>query len=177
MSTAACSLNNSSAKMLEAADACGCVVERARLLLGQRDQVFHRSDRRCRVDHQHVGAGREYRDRGERFDRIVFKRVERRIDRVRDRYHADRVAVGRGVGASFGSDRAAGAAAVVDINLLPQFDAQLCATSRPTTSLLPPGGNGMINRTGRFGYLGRCIRQQCKEQRCAPSLVATTMSA
>src|SRR5262249_50760338 len=34
----------------------------------------------------------------------------------------------------------------------PSFILSCCATSRPTTSLLPPGGNGTISRTGRFGY-------------------------
>src|SRR4029078_3200267 len=33
----------------------------------------------------------------------------------------------------------------------PSWLLSCCATSRPTTSLLPPGGNGTIKRTGRFG--------------------------
>src|SRR5262249_28505912 len=111
--------------MLKTADARRCIVERTRLLLGPRDEIFHRSDRRCRIDHEHVRPRREYRDRSERFDRIIFGGVESRIARVRDRYDAVRVPIGCGVRATLGAVRPAGTAAVVDIDLLSEFYAEL----------------------------------------------------
>ena len=62
-----------------------------------------------------------------------------------------RVAVRCRLGGDVGADHPAGAAAVVDENLLAEFVAELVATMRPTTSLLPPGGNGMISRIERDG--------------------------
>ena len=105
------------------------------------------------IDHQHVRAGGEDGDRRERLDRIVGQLVEPRIDRVRERDDQQRVAVLRRIGRDLGADDAAGAgAAVVDDHLLAEPLAEMrWRSARPTTSLLPPGGNGMISRTGLVG--------------------------
>ena len=115
-------LEQFAAEMLEAADAGRGVIELAGFLLGERQQFLHRFDRQRRIDHQHVRPGGENGNRREGFDRVVFELVERRVDRMRDRYDAERVAVRRRVGAGLGADGAAGAAAIVDIDLLSQLD-------------------------------------------------------
>src|SRR5215471_1383434 len=104
--------------MLEAADARRGVVELARLFL-------RRSNRQSRVNHQHVRSGGEDRYRRERFDGIVFERVKRRVYSMRDRYHAQSVAIRRGAGTGLRANSAPGTRAVVDINLLPQLYAEL----------------------------------------------------
>ena len=85
-------------------------------------------------------------------DRIVGQLVEPRIDRVRERNDQQRVAVRRRLArrARCRSRRRRRRGC----RSPPACRAACRAASpimRPTTSLLPPGGNGMISRTGRFG--------------------------
>ena len=113
------------AEVLEAADAGRGVVQFSRVRLGERKQVLHRLDRRLRIDHQYVRPGGENRNRREGFDRIVFERVQRRVDRMRDRDDAQRIAVGRRHGAGFRAEGGAAAAAVFDVDLLAELRAEM----------------------------------------------------
>ena len=71
---------------------------------------------------------------------------------MRERDDQQRVAVLRRIRHQLGADHAAGAGAVVDDELLAEPLARVaCAIMRPTVSLMPPGGNGMMIRTGLVG--------------------------
>ena len=62
-----------------------------------------------------------------------------------------RVAVGRGVGDRRRAGGAAGAAAVLDHDRLPERFAQRSRISRAMASVEAPGGNGTTMVIGRFG--------------------------
>ena len=114
-------LEQFAAQVLEAADPGRGVVEKARLGLGQIDQLLDCMHRHIGIDGEHIGAGGQARDRDKVFDRIVGFLVDNGIDRVRDRYHHKRIAVGRGFRRDVGSDHAAGAGAIVDEHGLPEL--------------------------------------------------------
>ena len=158
-------LEQLAAEVLEAADAGRGVLQLARLLLGERDQLLDRIHRQAGMDGDHVGPAGENRDRGERLERIVGQLVEPGIDGMRHRDDQDGVAVLRRAGGKLGADHAAGAGAVVDHDLLAQVSrSSWVPIMRPTTSLLPPGGNGMISRTGLFGIILRGDRRGQRQQ-------------
>jgi hypothetical protein len=87
--------------------------------LGVFDEFANRMGGR-RIGHHHdVGNNREQTDRREVVERIVAGgRIERRVDRQIRRAEQERVAVRRRVGRLVGADIAAGAAAVLDDDLL-----------------------------------------------------------
>src|SRR5674536_87562 len=83
------------------------------------------SDVYKRQDRKHVGAATETGDRDKRFGVIVRQFVEPRIDRVRQRDDEQRISVRFRLGGDVRTDRSAGAAAIVDIDLLAQLLAQM----------------------------------------------------
>ena len=112
-------------------------------------------------------------DRRERLDRIVGQLVEPRIDGVRERNDQHRVAVLRRVGGQLGADHAAGAGAVVDDRTACRAAVLSCVPiMRPTTSLMPPGGNGMISRTG-FGSDSPARPRSCSEREGQPTVLSS----
>jgi len=78
------------------------------------------------VDRQHDGRGDRHGDRLEVLERIVGdRRIERRIDHEVRAVDQERVAVGRRLRGAAGADVAAGAADVLDIELLAHLLGQL----------------------------------------------------
>ncbi len=120
-------LEQHGAEMDAAADAGGGVVELARILLGERDQLRDAACRQIRVDQHDQRAGADQADRREVLARIVADvLVERRVDRQRAGPADDQgVAVGRGLGDRPRRGRAAGAGAVLDHDLLAERLAHL----------------------------------------------------
>ena len=82
-------------------------------------------NRQIRIDRKNIGAAAETADRNEGFGVIVRQLVEPGIDRVRQRDDQQRIAVRRRLGGDVGSDRSAGTAAIVDLDLLPERIAQM----------------------------------------------------
>ena len=118
-------LEQFAAQMLKAADAGGRIVEHARLFLGERQQFLDRMHRHGRIDGQHIGAGGDDADRHEVLHRIERLLVDPGVDGVRDGNDQKRVAVGGRLCGEIGADDAAGAAAVIDKDLLAQSLAEL----------------------------------------------------
>ena len=116
--------------------------------LGVIDDVLDRMERRIRRHHQHILAGRHQNDRREIFDRIEFAAWrDGHVRRDELAAEADRVAVRRGLRRRRGADIAAGAGTIFDENRLAPRVESLSVRMRPSVSMLPPGGNGMIRRT------------------------------
>ena len=108
------------AEMDAAADAGGGVIELAGLALGERDQLGDAFRRHRGIDQDRQRAGGDQADGGKILARIVTDiRVERGIDRERaGAAEAERVAVGLRARDLAGRDAAAGAAAILDHDLL-----------------------------------------------------------
>ena len=107
-------------EMLHGAGAGRRVLQLARPRLRQCDEFLDRSDRHRRMHHQQVGADGGKRYRGKIFLCVVWQLADQRRqdgDR-RDVRHHDGVTVGCGPRQEFRRKLAAGAAAVVDDDLL-----------------------------------------------------------
>ena len=90
--------------------------------LRQRNQLPDVAHRQRGMHHQSVRHVSHQRNRREIVDRIVRQRfAHTRVDDMRSRHHADGIAVRRRLGEHRRTQRAAGAAAIVDQDLLPQF--------------------------------------------------------
>lgn len=102
--------------MLRGADADRAVVQLARMTLGIIDQLGQGFWRQLRIDHDHIGHGREQPDRREILQRIVGQLLVERLVRGQRAggAHQQGVAVRGGVRGRRGADIAAGAGAVVD---------------------------------------------------------------
>jgi hypothetical protein len=104
------------------------VGELVRIGLGVGDEIARALDRHLRIHHHHVGHDRHHADRREILVEVVGElRVSRLRDRVMDRSHEKRVAVGRRLRGFRRAERAARAAAVLDHDLLAPFFRQLRA--------------------------------------------------
>ena len=90
---------------------------------------------------QHIGALRQQADRGEILDRVVVELVEPGIDRMGHGDDEQGVAVRRRLRDRLGADHAAGAAAVVDHDLLAEAVAELDGDqrARPRRCCRPAG--------------------------------------
>ncbi len=114
-------------EMIEGAGAGRPVRDRRRRLLADLDQLGERTGGKARMHHDQVRGRGDDADRVEVLARIVAEVLHeagRRPDR-RAGHHQQRVAVGRGLRDRAGRDRAAGAAAVVDDDLLAEDFAHL----------------------------------------------------
>ena len=174
-------LEQLAAQMHERADAGGGILQLARLLLGQSDELLHRLGRQVGVDHRHDRGGGENRDRRESLDRVVGQRVHPRIDRDRDRDDEQRVAVLRRARHQLARDRAACPGLVFDDELLAQPLAQLrrdqtgddvVDTARRERNEDPYRLGGVVLRRDRrrqHQHDARGPQQQCAEPRHGPS--------
>ncbi|MCY1213937.1 hypothetical protein D9M72_257400 [compost metagenome] len=107
--------------------AAGSVVQFAGMLLGVVDQLAHVLRRQAVRHHQQVGGDRHLADRGEVGLGVVRQAgVDIRPDRMRaGGGDQQRIAIGRSLGGHVRADRAAGAGAVVDHDLLAHAGAHL----------------------------------------------------
>ena len=133
-------------------------VEAAGRRLGERDHVGHglRLDRL--VDHQQIGDERGEEDRLEVPDRVVRQiGIERRIHRVGGGVVHDGVAVAIRLGHRRGGDGAAGAAAIVDDELLAPHVAELLEqdAAHRVGAARRRIGNHHLDRPRRIGGLRR----------------------
>ena len=98
------------------AEAGGRHAQRARLRLGQRDQLLYVADRKRFRNHQQQGGAGQQGYRREILFRVVRQLVPEQagIDRERAVDDADRVAIGRGSRNRLGTDEARPAAPVVN---------------------------------------------------------------
>ena len=127
-------------QMQEGADTGRCVLQFAGLALGQRDELLDAVDRQAGIDRDDIRRGYQHGDRGEGFQRIVRQRVEPRIDRAGERYDQQRMAILWRVGNDFAADHAAGAAAIVDDDLL----------AKPLAEMLgDDAGDDVVDAAGR----------------------------
>ena len=155
--------------MLKAADAGRRVVEFARLLLRERDQLLHVVHRQLRIDGKHVRTGRENRNWREGSDRIVVELVERRVHRMRDRDDQQRVAVRRCGGRGLGAEHTAGAAAIVDEHLVPELFGKLVRYQSPDHIVAAAGRKRNDQPYRLVGIFSRCWRGKRQQQRkCTP---------
>ena len=69
--------------MLEAADAGMPILQLAGVFLGEIEQILHRIRRQRGVYHQHVRAGPEHCNGGERFNWIIGQLIEPGVDGMR----------------------------------------------------------------------------------------------
>ena len=113
--------------MRDAAEPDRGIAQDAGLRLRQRDQLAHVLDRQLRRHRQRVGHDSDQADRREILHRVVGELgIDDGVGDVRGRgRHAERVAVGRGLGDRIGADGAAGAGAVLDHDGLPEPLAEL----------------------------------------------------
>ena len=146
-----------------AADTGRAVVDLAGLRLGRGDVVRQRLHRLRRMHHQHVRHRDHLRDRREIAQHVIGQLlVDQMIDRDRAGAEQQRVAVGRRAHHGVDAERVAGAAAVLDIELLAQHLAQVLRdTCARVVSAVPPGAVGTRILTGLFGQ-GACA--------CAPAV-------
>ena len=114
-------------EMRDAAEPYRRIIQNAGLRFRQREQLTHVLHRQLRRHRQRIGHDADHRDRREILDRIVDQLgVDDGVGDVRGgRRHAERVAVGRGLGDRIGADGAAGAGAVLDHDGLPEPFAEL----------------------------------------------------
>jgi len=106
--------------------AAGAVGQRAGLRLGERDHVAQRLRRQARARHHDRGRLDRERHRHEVLERIVRQlRVQGGGDHVRAVGEHERVPVRRRLGDLRGADRAAGAAAILDHELVGELLRQL----------------------------------------------------
>ena len=145
-------LNNSPDMWLDAPIPDDAKLSWSGLDFGIADEIGYRSSRKGPVDHHHI---RHAHDRGDRRDvapelemQLV---VERRVDRLRRRYHQDGVSVGCRINDCLHADIACRAGPVLDDKRLPKPLRQPCPTARAMMSLGPAGANGTMIRTGRDG--------------------------
>ena len=168
------------AEVLQVADAGRGVVELARIVARQRDQVLYRFHRQRRMYHQHHRPADDLRDRREILLRVVGQILAQgHVDGHRPgigQHHG--VTVGWGFRHHVSADAATGAAAVIDQYLLPPHRGQL----------LTQGARNVVERaTRRVGHdnphrfrrerlcLHRrhCAQDQSKRgQRLAPTAIA-----
>ena len=125
------------------------------------------------------GTPADQRHRREVLGRIVRQRlVHRRADRHRAAArHAERVAVGRGLGASRGAD--ASSRRRRDSRSPPACPAvppALAATMRASVSTAPPGAHGTINVTGRCRIVLRQRRMLTQCDRTPATTAAQRMN-
>src|SRR6266850_5335905 len=85
---------------------------------------------------------RDLDDRREVADRIEPELVDARVRRVARRQERQRVAVGWRFDAGLDADQAAGAAPVLDHDLLPERDAELLGDEAPADVTAAAGGEG-----------------------------------
>ena len=114
-------------EVVERAGAGRAVGDGSRGLLADLDQLGQRAGGEARMHDDHVGRGRDQADRIEVLARVVaevLQQARRGPDR-RAGGHQDGVAVGRALGDRARRDRAAGAAAIVDDDLLAERLAHL----------------------------------------------------
>jgi hypothetical protein len=140
-------------------DAEGAVVDLARLLLGERDEVLHGLHRQRRVDDQRMVDGDEAGDRREALDRIIRQLgVEARIDHEGHlRPDQQRVAVGRGLGDVFRRNLVVGAGLVLDDHLLaPSLGEAL--RQRASERIGHAAGRRRNDDCYRFGRIVGCLR-------------------
>ena len=106
-------------------------------------------------------------DRHEILDRIERLLVEPGIDRVRDGNDQKRVAVGRRFCGEIGADHAAGAAAVVDKDLLAEFFAELVGDDAPDHVVAAAGRerDDQADRAARIIVRGRCRRGEQRQRK------------
>ena len=110
------------------------------LRLGERDELLDAVHRQAGIDRDDVRRGDQHGDRREGFQRVVGQRVEPRIDRARERHDQQRVAVLWRVGDDLAADHAAGAAAIVDDDLL----------AKPLAEMLgDDAGDDVVDAAGR----------------------------
>ncbi|MCY1224749.1 hypothetical protein D9M72_369200 [compost metagenome] len=138
------------------------VVELAGPGPGGCDQVLHGLDGAVRLHHQHIGGAAHQHDGSECLLRIERQLpVQARIDRVGDRRHHQRVAVGRALGHRIGADDGAAARLVVDDDWLAQVLAHGDA-HRPRQVV------GAAARGERHHHADRLVGKGCKrrQRRC-----------
>ena len=114
-------------EVIESADAGRSVGNRSCGLLADLDQLGERTGGKARMHRDQVRGGGDQPDRIEVLARViaeVLHQAGRRADR-RAGDHQQRVAIGRGLGDRTGRNRAAGAAAIVDDDLLAERLAHL----------------------------------------------------
>ena len=94
----------------------GAVAQRAGLGLGERDELGNGFDAERRIDHQRVGVDEQVDDRLEILLRIERQALEGElvVDHRLARQHAERIAVGRGLGAGARADVEPAAGPVLD---------------------------------------------------------------
>ena len=131
--------------------------------------------------HQHdQRTGRDQADRREILARVVADiRIERRIDRVRaGAAEAERVAVGRGLRDLARRDRAAGAALVLDHDLLAERLAHLLGDDARHHVVAAAGGvrNDQGDRPRRIVLRRRAGRREQRETEGGDTIFHTTSS-
>ncbi len=145
------------------------IAELSGIGLGVGDQVGHRVERQRRIDHQDDRALGIRRDRRKAFQRVVARVL---VDQRRDHLaagaaHQQRVAVGIAVGDVAGAERVAGAAAVLDEELLAQGRAEIVGHD-PGDEIDGPRGNrghDDLHRPVRIGLRAQRQRAAKEQQR------------
>jgi hypothetical protein len=156
------------AEMRRAADADGGIVECARLLPRERDQLLKIAcGQRCAHD-QDLIAHRQHRDRREVALPVVgYALVEARRDRQRAvGCEVERVAVGVRARRELGSDQAASACAVVDHDLLSPDGGELVAEQASQQVAAAASGvrNDEADRAGWELLCGTRHRRECGDR-------------
>jgi hypothetical protein len=158
------------------ADAEGAVVDLARLLAGERNQIVKRAHGECRIDDQRLRADAKPCDGREIVERVEGKpAVEVRIgDEGRVRRDQQRVAVGRGLGHGFGADLAGGARLVLHHHLLAQaFREPLRQRARKNVGDAARGKrHDNVNRLARIGLRRGVGFPYAHEAECAEGQAA-----
>ena len=171
MSTSGRQLEQLAAQMLEAADAGGRIVEHAGLFLGEREQFLERMHRHGRIDGQHIGAGGDNADGYEILHRVERLLVEPGVDRVGDGNDQKRISVGRRFCRKVGADDTAGAAAVIDEDLLAQSLAELIGDDAPDHVVAAAGRerDDHADRAARIVVRGQCRRREGRQREQKPN--------
>ena len=163
-------ISSCAASVIHRADAGRTEGQLAGMRLGVVDELLHRIHRHLVVDHH---RGRVFGGAGDRHDDPSSDRtaacgsiaiVDHQRAEVADH---QRVAVGRPPSACRASRSRPGAGLVLDHDRLPEFLAQPLAISRPDRSVMPPAGNGTINRTAATDSSPRPARRPRRSWRTA----------
>ena len=170
MSTPASILNSSPARCRNVPTPDEAYCNSPGLCLGERDQLLDVVHRQARIDRDDVRRGDQHGNRREGFQRIVGQRVEPGIDRGRQRHDQERVAVLRRVGDDLGANHAAGAAAIVDDDLLAEPLAEM---------LRDDAGDDVVDAAGRKRHdqPHRPVRVILRRQPAAESTSNATATA
>ncbi|MDT4838576.1 hypothetical protein FQZ97_723360 [compost metagenome] len=142
------------------------IVELARVLRGVGNQFLQRVGLHARgIDHHHLRRLGDHGDRDEiLLDVVVELLVERRGDGMVRTADEDGIAVRHGLGRDAGTDRAAGAAAVVDHELLAQLLGQLRG-QRARKGIGAAAGRERHDHGDGLGRPGIGMGRGCCEQR------------